>query len=587
MSKRNKKIIAVYKNNNTEHIVPWQWILLTIILLIGFVLRFLFARKATMIPFNFLSDSSQYTHWAKTLLQGKEFIDVFHQSPLYPYFLALIFSCFGSLPIAPLIVQSLLGTFCCFLVYLLSLEVFENRWIGIVSAFIMAVYGPSIFYCGMLLIATLATTLNLLVLLFLMKAIKSTTKKMWALAGVFLGLSAIARGSILIFIPIALIYLMGKVLTEDNKKNSHFIRDRFILPSLMLLAGTFLVISPVTLRNALKGKDYVLIAANAGITFYEGNNPWATGMYMDPPGLDLAEDFNGGKIASYIEKRTLLPSEISKFWFTRSWRFIKNNPWAYFKLLGKKCAYFWNRYEIPNAENYYFAKQYSLILSLPLLSFFLIGPLGLLGIAIYFIKGKRKVDIVLLFLLSHMLGTVLFFITARYRLPVIPILVIFMSYAIFALIDTIKSKNNAHLALFALIGAIFFIFVIFPWRGINPKRDYASSYTNVGILFHLTGNLQKALRYYEMAIAHDPTFIKAYNNLGGAFYSLGREQEAMKQWQRGLSHDPNSALIHMNLGNVYYTKGELHKAKKEYARAVKGMPYSIKMQKIKDELALE
>ena len=85
MSKKNrKKPRKPDKNNKKNTIFRWHWVLLTIILFIGFWLRFIFAHKASMIPFNFLSDSSQYTNWAKTLLQGNDFIEVFHQSPLYP-----------------------------------------------------------------------------------------------------------------------------------------------------------------------------------------------------------------------------------------------------------------------------------------------------------------------------------------------------------------------------------------------------------------------------------------------------------------------------------------------------------------------
>ena len=100
-----------------------SWImLLTIIIAAGFALRLIFAFSASKIPFNFLSDSSLYYAWAKNIIAGKDFVTVYHCAPLYPFFLALIFSLSGpSIPTA-LIVQAVLGALSCLLVYYLSMK---------------------------------------------------------------------------------------------------------------------------------------------------------------------------------------------------------------------------------------------------------------------------------------------------------------------------------------------------------------------------------------------------------------------------------------------------------------------------------
>ena len=134
------------------------------------------------------------------------------------------------------------------------------------------------------------------------------------------------------------------------------------------------------------------------------------------------------------------------------------------------------------------------------------------------------------------------------------------------------------------IGILFFIFVAFPCKGLNPKRDYAPSYDNIGILFYFSGNPRKAIRYYEMAIAHDSSYVKSYNNLGGLYYSMGNKKEALKYWKRGLEQDPQAPLIHLNLGNMLRREGQLEKAKEAYAVAAARMPYSFKMKELEDEL---
>ncbi|MGA1864004.1 MAG: tetratricopeptide repeat protein [bacterium] len=569
----------------------WIWVLLTIIIFFGLCLRLRFVSTASKIPFNFLSDSSQYFSWAKHIISGKDFIDVYHQSPLYPFFLAFIFSLSGTSIQHVLIVQAIIGALSCFLVFYLSMRIFKNPWMGITSTLLMAIYAPAIFYNGMLLMATLVTFFNLIFLIVLLKALEDNKIWIWALGGLILGLSALARATVLLFLPFLAVFLLGKTWHEYRKKKENskkskisFFLHQCLFPLCTFFICTFLLILPVTLRNYVKGKDFVLIAANAGITFYEGNNPWATGQYMDPPGLDLGEDFDGGNIAGYYEKRVLSPSEISKFWFKESWRFIKDNPFQYLNLLGKKLAYFWNRYEIPNAENIYFAKQYSEILRLPLLSFLLAGSLGILGFIMALKKRVPHTFIVLLFLLSHMAANVLFFITARYRLLVAPILIIFMAYFILSMKKEILDKGPLTVLTWVVTGILVFSFVSYPWKGLNPKNDYASSYGNIGILFHLTGNPQKAIRYFQMSIEHDPTHIKSYNNIGGIYYAMGKKEEAMKYWKRGLEIDPQSPLIHLNLGNMYKREGQLEMAKKAYKIAGARMPYSIKIKELEKSM---
>ncbi|MGA1843622.1 MAG: tetratricopeptide repeat protein [bacterium] len=516
---------------------------------------------------------------------------MYHQAPLYPFFLALIFTIFGPSIKYALIVQAIIGAISCLLVFYLSMMLFKRIWMAVASALVMAFYAPAIFYNGMVLMASLVAFLYLVFLIILVKALEDNKKWLWALAGLLLGISALARATILLFIPFLMVilalrapYELGQEKQGLEKTTIPYLMDSFVYPLAIFIFCTLLVISPVTLRNYIKGKDFVLIAANAGITFYEGNNPWATGQYMDPPGLDLAEDFNGEKIASYYEKRTLRPSEISKFWFNESGRFIKERPVAYINLLVRKLLYFWNRYEIPNAENIYFARQYSRVLQIPLFSFLFVGSLGLVGIMMAITKKIFNAFVVILFVFAHMIATVMFFVTSRYRLPITPFLIIFMVYAVFMLVDYCKEKDYSHGFIWVSIAIFAFCIVSFPWEGLNPSHDYASSYGNIGILFHRTGNPYKAIRYFEMAIEYDPSYIKSYNNIGGLQYLIGNREKAHEYWERGLELDPNFPLIHQNLGNMYLEQGEIKKAIESFSIAAGRLPYSIKLKELQGKL---
>jgi Tfp pilus assembly protein PilF len=68
---------------------------------------------------------------------------------------------------------------------------------------------------------------------------------------------------------------------------------------------------------------------------------------------------------------------------------------------------------------------------------------------------------------------------------------------------------------------------------------------------------------------------------------MGKVDEAVQYWKKGWEQDPDSPLIHMNLGNMYRNHGQPEKAKESYAIAAAGMPYSIQLRILEDELGFD
>jgi hypothetical protein len=174
-----------------------------------------------------------------------------------------------------------------------------------------------------------------------------------------LGLSAIARPNILVFVPFILMWMFfqfkGKLLPKA-------ILTRWTV----LCAGVLLVITPLTLRNYLVGKDVVLIAWQGGFNFYLGNNPDATGWSTIAP--HILPSLGGGiedarRLAEAETKTKLRPSQISGFWYGKGVEFMLSQPLAWIELTGRKALYFLKGYEIPNAQNAYVNKDFSTILA--------------------------------------------------------------------------------------------------------------------------------------------------------------------------------------------------------------------------------
>jgi len=208
-------------------------------------------------------------------------------------------------------------------------------------------------------------------------------------------------------------------------RNSRFaILKRFGFLCLVIL----LTISPVTIRNYLVSGKFVLISTNGPVNLWIGNNPYAEGWFAYPPSeySDKVSRKVGEKgDKAYIEEVT---------------RFAKEYPSQFFGLLFKKFLLFWDSTEIANNINYELYKDLSIILKMTFISFGLIGSLALLGIFLS-LKAWRKNLLLNLFILSSMLATVLFFVTARHRISIIPLLIPFAGFAIWWWVERIKAKR--------------------------------------------------------------------------------------------------------------------------------------------------
>jgi tetratricopeptide (TPR) repeat protein len=320
---------------------------------------------------------------------------------------------------------------------------------------------------------------------------------------------------------------------------------------------------------------------------------------MDPPGLDLNDDFTGAKIAEYITGRPLKPSAVSRFWMRESWKDIQRDPLRYIGLFGVKIAYYLNRAEIPNAESYLLAKNYSPFYSIPLVGFPIAGIFGLVGIALTIRRRTtgstahgydNGASLLLLFMLGHLISTAMFFIAARYRISAVPVLLVFASMALVRAFDDARKKSRKDMARFAAVAAIAAIVVFFPWKNINDRVSRASAFNNLGLFFRANGNVATARQCYDSAIRDYPGYWRAYANLANLSLAGGERENALSWYveglKNGLSDDSCAMAIHMNIGALLLKDGNTEEAKRHFALAYPYVSYSLTMRRIKDELKL-
>jgi 4-amino-4-deoxy-L-arabinose transferase-like glycosyltransferase len=162
-------------------------------------------------------DGLAYDRWAMAIVGRAESPEVkavasgpFYQDPLYPYFLATIYAVFGHNYWAVYLFQFALALVFLLLVYDTARRLFDWR-AGISATAMAALYRPFIFYEGQIEKIALAVFLTTLFLWLLVRSLRSDHSSFRLRAssfllpgatGIALGLAALTRANMLLFVPL-------------------------------------------------------------------------------------------------------------------------------------------------------------------------------------------------------------------------------------------------------------------------------------------------------------------------------------------------------------------------------------------------
>ena len=501
---------------------------------LAFLLRLIHLLEVMDTPFfqHLHTDPFMYHHWAVRITEGDwagRSNPVFFLGPLYPYFLAVIYSIFGPSTFAACFFQVLLSAASCGLVYHLGRQLF-GPVAGLLAGLLAAFYGMFIFFSGLILGATLIIFLDLLMLVMLVSGLQKPAWWKWVLAGVFFGLSAAARGNIVLFGPLA---GLGIVLYFGFKA-----WKKWVPAGAFLTLAFVATISPLFLHNLLVGDDFVPLTSNAGVNFFIGNNAHSDGIYMRnarykgrPMGLSVRDQqANFPEVAKKeLEDDDLKPSEVSGFWVDKTFEEIGADFGRWLGLLGNKLKYYFNAYEVPNNRNYYFSKRFSALLRMPLVTFGLILPLALAGIVLSW-RGFRKRSMLVFFFLAHLVALAAFFVNARYRLVVVPVLLIYTGAMLRWFYVQFKKRSWTRLGIVISLLALVYAFVYLK----VPRINYRANFLNLANAHRDLGSLELALHNYNQALNISPDFYYAYLKMGEVLTRLNRIDEAREALNKAL-----------------------------------------------------
>jgi tetratricopeptide (TPR) repeat protein len=492
---------------------------------------------------------------------------VFFQAPLFVYFLALIYKVFGHGLLWPRLVQVILGGLTVGGVFVVAKRIFGERaaWIAGLGA---AVYSLLTFYQAELLAPTITVFLDVAFLLVFFAVAWPRSGWAWGVPGLLFGLRALATTNNLAAAPVFWIWAAFR-----GRDRGWGVR-RTALTIVAFTLGAAVVIAPVTVRNWVIGKQLVLVSSNAGLNFYLGNSGDYDAKVGLRPGVEWEDLMNRPLRAG---ART--ESAMSAYYFGETWKYIRSHPGQYARLLLHKARLFLRGDEILRNQEIYPFREHSRVLKVLLWKVGWAGgpglafPFGVLlpaawpGLLLVLRRRNLEGGLLAAFAVVYSLSVVAFFVTARYRLPVVIPLLMLTGYGLAQFRDLWRSPRLRAIALVGMAA----LALASNWNpGRMSRQMNADAYFSLAGTYAASGDLPGAEQYYTKALEINRHDAAAWLNLGLEVYEAqGRTGEAEACYRRALALRPDYALAVFNLGHLTELRGLPSEAESLYWAAAR------------------
>lgn len=560
----------------------------------------------------------------------------FFRPPLYSYFVYSVQFVFGNDSLAPIrIVQAFLGSTTCVLTYWLGRCAFRDPWVATVGAWICVLYGPAIAFDAQILPATLDGLFQTAFLTLLLigqqlgepsdsRSARSKRLAAWIAAGAIGGLASVLRGEAIVLVALGASWIAW--VSRPQLSWGSIAQQLFAYGLPVVIA-----VGPVAFHNARHDEvppkvaegsapdtgigatlgriargQFSLVAGNGGINFYLGKHS-AVGDRNDVNHPDHFATY--GRAIRDARAASESASARSSWLVRQTLSDLAENPGAAAKRIGLDALRAINGAEVVRNSNLYASREDSWVTQLLLWKLGLAFPGGLLiPLALWglitarpprsasFLLGGR-----LVMWLVFALG---FFVTARYRLPLLSILALYAAWGArdvwtraFAAGSTSQQRVRVALVLGALIAAAHLPVVrVHRDRGIyelerlgftlnqaqrpeaaervylrilDRNPDHVSTLSKLAIRRRQQGNLEDATAYLERALQIDPTYWIARNALGLTYYARGLYSQAERELREAIRIGDPDATVFSNLGSTLIQQGKADEALAAYREAVR------------------
>ena len=375
------------------------------------------------------SDGPEYNSIAESLYESGTYAHngrpTASKAPTYPLFLYLVYLFFGENNfIAVKIIQIALLLITALLFYRIAIIIFNSKEIGITYLFLSSIYPIFVYFSGRFASENLIMFFVALIFWLLFKYENSRCMFLYILLGI--------SNALLVFLKPTLILLSLIIAIRLIRKGKSFI------PYLTLfILSISIVILPWTIRNYTvfeKNVSLFSLTTHGGKTFWGANNEIVysnkiKGKWIDFQDKDI--DWDNEVLDTSIKGRWggLEEYKVDKELYRMAFQWIQNNPLKFIKLIPYKIIRFLDFDQHSYQADSKLKKMIGFFTVLPLLLLYFIGNF-------FIIKNKnlnidsKKIIFINLYLLSLLVGVIIFYGDIRQRIPFENFILIYASYAL-------------------------------------------------------------------------------------------------------------------------------------------------------------
>ncbi len=558
-----------------------------------------------------LHDAEFRDYWARAIVTGdwtpppgreQPFADwlPYPHAPGYSWLLSGIYRIFGLGYDAPRLIQMFLGLISILLLYDIARRLYNDK-AGIAAAALMSLYFVFPFYEMDLGQTSLIVFLLLLLTLFGSKAVKKQHLLFLTINALLFGILLLVRNE---FLPFGIIFLGVHLFSYLKSKNW----KKILAGTTLWCLFSIIPVTPVSVYNYQHAQVLPIVGGEGTYVFYCSNNQWATGTNPDSPDLRALEKNDEWTFFSFpaiqeacARAQNITPlsyRELQKHFKQLNRKYIATEKKRLFWLMLKKAALFWGPVEVDENKVVACEKDYFAVLRYlpgfpPAMALFLLGAVLLFIRAIRKEKNCTKENLaawtLLLLAMAGYSGIfVLFYVTARYRVPVIPFMLLFGAVAVSDWFEWLRRKAfkkaavglTAFLLLTALLSRPLVPFTPDTERWLDERRRLWVKTDRIdegiadqeawnirhpqspGGQYHLAllliekGDYEKALNCLQRTIALDSGYNAAYYNQGIVLLKLNRPEEALESFRIRLDRVPNDEKAWFGLAQAQQMLGD-------------------------------
>jgi len=505
------------------------------------------------------------------LLRGEGPVPFF-VSPLYAYFLA---ATGVSFPVAR-VVQMMLGAAAVVLVFLTARRLFGDR-AALPAGVLFALTGVVTFHEALILQAALDPFLTALFLYLLSVgltprrfssnvtggeaaasggvrraapplAAAPISSRVMIAAGFAGGLLSLNRPNALLCVA-AIAAALALFMFKEKSLRRVWIAAAFV-------GGAAVAIAPVTLRNFVVSREFVLISSHGGLNFLVGNGPGANGVYRALPGI--TPDIGGQardarRVAEAAEGRSLSTPEVSAHFAREALRWIRANPGSAESLFLRKIRFTLSGDEAPLNFSFPWYREHSTALKILAVGPGLLLPLAGAGFVLAILasagEARRALLVWTAFIPAYVLAVAAFFVATRYRLPLLVALAPLAGAAVAKFPEAWRTKRGVGAAVSA--AAVLAAVSLWPtglWDGGADEDMHL-------VLWEIEKNAAGAMRHAEAAAPGHPDPALFWLRVGRSFAAAGKSDEAIAALGRSLASAAPRAEAAATLSSLLERRG--------------------------------